>query len=62
MPVGGPHAEVRLKPQLRHRSCETKENELKPLLTIVQIADLHPVTGFINSAPVEHLNDQQVIP
>ena len=46
MPVGGPHAEVGLKPQLRHRSCETKENELKPLLTTVQIADLHTCDRF----------------
>lgn len=46
MPVGGPHAEVGLKPQLRHTRCETKENEMKPLLTTVQIADLHPCDRF----------------
>ena len=46
MPLGGPHAEVGLKPLLRHRSCETKENELKPLLTTVQLADLHPCDSF----------------
>ena len=41
MSVGGPHAEVGLKPQLNLRGHATKEEELKSL-TAVQIADLHP--------------------
>lgn len=34
--VGGPHAEVELKPQLRLRDCAVKKEKLKSLLTAMQ--------------------------
>ena len=42
LPVGGPQAEVRLKPQLSPKGHANNEENLKPLLAAVQIANWHP--------------------
>ena len=41
-PVGGPHAEVVLKPQLSPRGCATKEEKLKSLLAAALTANWQP--------------------
>ena len=41
-PVGGPHTEVRLRPQLNLRGRTTKEELLKSLLAYAGTADLQP--------------------
>ena len=41
MLVGGSHAKVGLKQQQSPRGSETKEEELKSLLTVVQNTDMH---------------------
>ena len=40
--MGGPHAEVDLKPQLSPRGHETKEEELTSLFAAAQTMELHP--------------------
>ena len=56
-PVGGPHAEVGLKPQLSTRGHETKEKKMKSLLTAVQTMNLHTHDQLRkNSVPTKHLN------
>ena len=46
MPVGGPHAEVELKPQLSLRCHANKEKELKSLLAAAQTIESEPHDQF----------------
>ncbi|XP_059972986.1 short coiled-coil protein-like [Mesoplodon densirostris] len=46
IPVGGPHAEVGLKPQPSPRGQRTKEEKLKSLLTVAQTVDCHTHNWF----------------
>ena len=48
IPEGGPHEEVRPKPMLRSRGCETKEDERKPLHAAMQAVDWITKISLLN--------------
>jgi len=39
----------------------TKKEKLRSLLAAVQTMVLHPTTGFVNSAPTEHLDGNEAL-
>ena len=52
-PEGGPHEEVRPKPKLSPRGCETKDDEGKTLHAAVQAVDWITKISLLNPASVK---------
>lgn len=59
--MGGPHAEMGLKPQLSSREDATKEEELKSRFMAVQIMALHSLLWLPKFSTWEHPSGQVLL-